>query len=51
VDLNPHEVWIDKKPSLEHIRVFGCEANVHVPKENRSKLGNKDEKCTFIGYK
>jgi hypothetical protein len=31
--------------------VFGCEAYVHVPKENKSKLDKKDEKCIFIGYK
>jgi hypothetical protein len=51
-DKNPHEVWIGKKPSLEHLRVFGChDAYVHVPKENRSKLDNKVGKCIFIGYK
>jgi hypothetical protein len=48
---NPHEVWICKKPSLTHLRVFICDAYVHVPKENRSKLGKKDKKCIFIGYK
>jgi hypothetical protein len=37
-DKPPHEVWIEKKPSLQHLRVFGCDAYVHVPKENRSKL-------------
>jgi hypothetical protein len=31
--------------------VFGCDAYVHVPKENRSKLYNESEKCIFIGYK
>jgi hypothetical protein len=50
-DTTPHEVWSRKKPSLQHLRVFGCDAYVHVPKENRSKLDNKDEKCIFIGYK
>jgi hypothetical protein len=32
VDKNPHEVCNGKKPSLEHLRVFGCIAYVHVPK-------------------
>jgi hypothetical protein len=50
-DKTPHEVWSRKKPSLQHLRVFGCDAYVHVPKENRSKMDNKDEKCIFIGYK
>jgi hypothetical protein len=46
-----NEVWTGKKPSLTHLRVFGCDAYVHVPKENMSKLDKKDEKCIFIGYK
>jgi hypothetical protein len=50
-DKTPHEVWIGKKPSLEHLRVFGCDAYVHVPKENMSKLDKKAKKCIFIGYK
>jgi hypothetical protein len=50
-DKTPHEVWSGKKPSLQHLRVFGCDAYVHVPKENRSKLDKKVEKCIFIGYK
>ena len=49
-DKTPHEVWAGNKPSLEHLRVFGCETYVHVLKENRSKLDNKTEKCIFIGY-
>jgi hypothetical protein len=50
-DTTPQEVWSGKKPSLQHLRVFGCDGYAHVPKENRSKLDNKDEKCIFIGYK
>ena len=50
-DKNPHEVWTGKKPSLSHLKVFGCDAYVHVPKEKRSKLDNKSERCIFIGYK
>jgi transposase InsO family protein len=44
----PREVWTDKKPSLTHLNVFSCEAYVHVPKENMSKLDKKVE--IFIGY-
>jgi hypothetical protein len=50
-DKTPQEVWIGKKPSLTHLKVFGYEAYVHVPKENMSKLDKKVEKCIFIGYK
>jgi hypothetical protein len=40
-DKTPHEAWYAKKPSLQHLRVFGCDAYVHVPKENRSKLDKR----------
>jgi hypothetical protein len=47
----PHEVWSCKNPSVSHLKVFGCDAFVHVPKEKRSKLYKKVVKCIFIGYK
>jgi hypothetical protein len=47
----PHDVWTGKKPSLTHIKVFGCDAYVHLLKENISKLDKKVENCIFIGYK
>eukprot|EP00253_Pinus_taeda_P027597 PITA_27597 len=50
-DKTPQEVWIGKKPSLSHLRVFGCDAYVHVPREKRTKLDSKFEKSIFIGYK
>jgi hypothetical protein len=50
-DKTPQEVLTGKKPSLTHLKVFGCDAYVHVPKENKSKLDKKAEKCIFIGYK
>ena len=51
IDKSPQEVWNGKKPSIKHLKVFGCDAYVHVPKEKRIKLDNKAEKCIFIGYK
>eukprot|EP01018_Ginkgo_biloba_P035629 Gb_34551 [translate_table: standard] len=44
------EVWSGKKPTVEHLKVFGCEAFTHVPKKKRSKLDNKSVKCIFVGY-
>lgn len=32
----PEDVWTSKKPSLKHLRVFGCDASIHVPKENKT---------------
>jgi hypothetical protein len=28
---------------LTHLKVFGCDAYLHVPKESKSKLDKKDE--------
>ena len=47
----PYEAWVGKKPSLAHLRVFGCDVFVHIPKERRQKLDSKFEKCIFVGYK
>ena len=46
----PEEVWTGSPPSYGHLRVFDCEAYVHVPKEKRSKLDPKSKKCIFLGY-
>ena len=51
INSTPYEVWLGKKPSVSHLKVFGCDAFVHVPKEKRSKLDKKVVKCIFIGYK
>jgi hypothetical protein len=45
-----HESWNHKKPTLEHLKVFGCDAYVHYPKEKRSMLDNKANKWIFLGY-
>lgn len=46
----PEEVWSNKKPTLKHLRVFGCKAMVHVPKQKRSKLSKKSVQCILVGY-
>lgn len=47
---SPHEIWTGKKPSLRHLRVFGCKVMAHVPKEKRSKWQSKAQERVFIGY-
>jgi hypothetical protein len=44
------ESWIGKKVNYSFLKTFGCEAFVHIDKENRTKLEAKSKKCTFIGY-
>jgi hypothetical protein len=51
VNMTPHEVWYGKKHFLSHIKVFGCDAFVHVSKEKRRKMDKKVVKCIFIRYK
>jgi hypothetical protein len=50
-NMTPHEVWPIKNPSISHLKVFGCDPFVHVPKEKRSKMDKKVVNCIFIGYK
>jgi hypothetical protein len=51
VEMTPHEVCSGNNPSVVHLKVFGFDAFVHVPKEERRKLDKKAVKCIFIGYK
>ena len=46
----PQEAWSGMSFNVSHIKVFGCVAYAHVPKELRGKLDDKSEKCIFIGY-
>ena len=47
----PTELWSNKKPNISHLRVFGCQAWVHILKKRRSKLEPKSREMIFIGYK
>ncbi|KRX22864.1 hypothetical protein T07_4580 [Trichinella nelsoni] len=31
----PHEKWFGKRPAVEHLRVFGCDAYVHIPSKSQ----------------
>ena len=46
----PEEAKIGKKVNYSFLKPFGCEAFLHISKENRTKLEEKSNKCTFIGY-
>ncbi|XP_048485493.1 uncharacterized protein LOC119691901 isoform X3 [Plutella xylostella] len=48
--ITPEEMWTGTAPDLSHLRVFGCEAMVHIPKEQRRKLDAKSRKLIFVGY-
>ena len=48
--MTPHEAWTGEKPQVSGLRVFGCQAFVHIPKDDRRKLDSKSKKCVFLGY-
>ena len=48
--LTPHEAYTGNKPSVTHLRIFGCKAYAHVPHEKRQKLDSKTMECTHLGY-
>ena len=51
LDLNtPFKSLYRFKPTIHHLRIFGCKAFAHIPKENKNKLAIKAIKCNFVGY-
>ena len=46
----PYEMLFDRVPNISNLRVFGCDAFVHIPIHKKNKLGPKARKGTFIGY-
>ena len=50
VIVTPYELWKDRKPSLLHLAVWGCNAQIRVPSQLRTKLQPKSTPGIFIGY-
>jgi transposase InsO family protein len=48
--VTPEEAWSGHKPSVTHLRVFGCVAYTKILDARRTKLDDKSEKCIFVGY-
>ncbi|KAG8480134.1 hypothetical protein CXB51_024924 [Gossypium anomalum] len=46
----PFEVWFGFKPSVEHLRVFGCLCYAHIPAVKRNKLSERDQPGILMGY-
>ncbi|KAL1449198.1 hypothetical protein WDU94_000417 [Cyamophila willieti] len=46
----PAELWFGYKPDYSKLKIFGCTAHLHVPKEKRDKLDEKSVKLKMIGY-
>ena len=48
--MTPYEAWHGEKPKVDHLRVFGCDAYAHIPKDERDKFDSKARKCILLGY-
>ena len=49
-DLTPFELYTGIKPSVSHLRPFGCPVFIHIPTHLRKKLDAKSRQGTFVGY-
>jgi len=47
---SPYELWHEKKPSAQHLRVIWADAYMHIPKHKRSKLAPRAAKLKLLGY-
>lgn len=46
----PYEACYQKKPNVNHFKVFRCKTFAHVANEQRKKLDEKSEAYIFIRY-
>ena len=46
----PHEKWTGRKPSVDHLRTFGCIAHVKDTRRHQGKLEDRSKAMIFIGY-
>lgn len=46
----PYEMWTGKKPDLRHMRVFGSDAYVYVPKQKLTKFDPRAKTLILVGY-
>ena len=46
----PLKAWSGHRPSVSHLKIFGCICYIHVPSEKRHKLEDKADKGIFLGY-
>ncbi|GJX23326.1 retrovirus-related pol polyprotein from transposon TNT 1-94 [Tanacetum coccineum] len=46
----PYKLWMERKPSYQYLRVWGCLAKVVALTPKAQKIGPKSVDCIFIGY-
>ena len=50
VPLTPFELWTGRKPSLNHLKVWECPAEVKLYNPTLSKLDSRTTRCYFVSY-
>ncbi|UYV83682.1 SETMAR [Cordylochernes scorpioides] len=46
----PEEIWLSRKVSVRHFKIFGALAYAHIPKQKRKKFDRRAERCILVGY-
>jgi hypothetical protein len=49
-NLSPYELWMGKKPRIQHMRIIGSVCYAHVPVQKRRKMDKKATKGYLLGY-
>lgn len=48
-DMTPYEGWRGRKPSLQHVKVFGCVAHTKIPTCQTTKLSDRSVPLVYLG--
>jgi hypothetical protein len=48
--VTPYEAWHGRKPSMQHMRTFGCVAHVKKIGPGVNKLSDCSSPMVFLGY-
>ena len=48
--MTPYQAWHRRKPSVQHLRTFGCVAHVKKVGTGISKIFDRSTQMDFIGY-
>ena len=49
-DKTPEEAWKGNKVDISYLRIFGCQAFMHVPDQQRKKWDARSRKLIHVGY-
>ena len=50
VNKTPYELWTGKRPSINHLHIWGCPAEAWPYRPYERKLDSRIISCYFVGY-